>query len=87
MESRRNHETVMNSANDLQDTVSPAIPQFSIGTILFFMPHLTLNKKPGKIVDITSGVPFPNTLSPKSLVSVAQKAFDDLPHDAAGIEQ
>ncbi|MCJ1463053.1 hypothetical protein MMC07_001657 [Pseudocyphellaria aurata] len=76
----------MNAANDLQDTFSPATPQFSIGTILFFMPHLTLNKKPGKIVDVTSGVLFPNTLSPKNLVAAAQKAFDELPPDAAGIE-
>ncbi|MCJ1260639.1 hypothetical protein MMC22_000501 [Lobaria immixta] len=75
----------MNSADDdLRDTVSTTIPDFSIGTILFFMPHL--RKKPGQIVDVTSGVLFPNTLSPRNLIAAAQKAFDDLPLDAAGIE-
>lgn len=77
--------TVMNSAHDLQDTVSSTIPDFSIGTILFLMPHS--RKKPGQIVDVTSGVLFPNTLSPKNLIAAAQKAFDDLPLDGAGIEQ
>ena len=81
----------MNSAEDNLHTVNmevnTEISDFSIGTILFFMPHLTLKKKPGHIVDVTSGVPFPNTLSPQKLITAAQKAFDDLPPDAAGIEQ
>lgn len=77
----------MKSAHDLQETVNTTIPDFFIGTILFFMPHLTRNKKPGQIIDVTSGVPFPTTLSPRNLIAAAQKAFDDLPQDAAGIEQ
>lgn len=85
----------MSSSKDNQDTVNTGvntgvdtgISDFSIGTILFYMPHLILKKKPGHIVDVTSGVPFPNTLSPQSLITAAQKVFDDLPPDAAGIEQ
>lgn len=77
----------MNSGNGLQHGVHTPIPDFSIGTILFLMPHLTLKKKPGKIIDVTSGVPSPDTLSPRDLIAVAQKASDDLSRDEAGIEQ
>jgi hypothetical protein len=48
-------------------------PDFYVSTILFITAHGNLSSKIGKVIDVTSAIPNPHTLSPDYLVQTARE--------------
>ena len=68
--------SVVDACNLRSNPTDTSTPDFSIHTLLFCVPHGSLRKRAGKIIDITSAIPAPNSLSCKDLVAAAQRIVD-----------